>query len=131
VRLLEGLRLEPGVACSLATLPVKEKGQGKKHRFICGPIPARWIEQAAGLPGPGKALHVAVLIRYLDGFEKIGTVKLRPSVRNLYGMDRFSCKRGLDQLERAGLISVLRKRGSSPVVTIMSGKPATSNIISQ
>jgi hypothetical protein len=116
VRLLEGLRLEPGVACSLATLPVKEKGQGKKRRFIRGPIPARWIEQAARLPG--RALHVAVLIRYLDGFEKTGTVKLRPSVRNLYGMDRFSCMRGLDQLESAGLISVLRKRGSSPVVTI-------------
>ncbi len=43
----------------------------------------------------------------------------------------FSCMRGLDQLESAGLISVLRKRGSSPVVTIMSGKPAASDIIPQ
>jgi hypothetical protein len=63
------------------------------------------------------------MIRYLDGFERTGTVKLRPSVRNLYGMDRFSCIRGLDQLQGAGLISVQRKRGSSPVVAINVVRP--------
>lgn len=123
--LIEGLRLEPDVAASLATLPAKKDRPRKKKRFIRGPIPAEWIEQAARLPG--KALHVAVMIRYLDGFESTGTVKLRPSVRNLYGMDRFSCIRGLDQLEAVGLISVQRKRGSSPVATIMAGIPATSD----
>jgi hypothetical protein len=42
-------------------------------------------------------------------------------------MDRFSCARALDQLEAAGLISVLRKCGSSPLVTITGGNPAPSN----
>ena len=115
--LLEELQLEPGVACSLPTLPIEDEHPRKKQRFIRGPIPADWIEQSARLPG--KALQVALMVRYLDGFEQTGTVKLRPSVRNAYGMDRFSCTRGLDQLEAAGLISVRRKRGSSPVVTIV------------
>jgi hypothetical protein len=114
VSLLEGLQLEPGV---VPTLLVEEEHPGKKQRFIRGPIPAEWIEQAARLPG--KALQAALMIRYLDGFERTGTVKLRPSVRNAYGMDRFSCTRSLYRLEAAGLISVRRKRGSSPVVTIV------------
>jgi hypothetical protein len=117
VNLLEGLQLEPGVVCALPALKVQEEEPRKKERFIRGPIPAEWIEKAAHLPG--KALHVALMIRYLDGFERTGTVKLRPSVRNAYGMDRFSCTRGLDRLEDAGLISVVRKRGSSPVATIV------------
>jgi hypothetical protein len=117
VNLLEALQLEPGVVCALPALKVEEEAPKRKSRFIRGPIPAAWIEQAARLPG--KALHVALMIRYLDGFERTGTVKLRPSVRNAYGMDRFSCTRALDQLEDAGLITVLRKRGSSPVVTIV------------
>jgi hypothetical protein len=127
VSLLEGLQLEPDVADSLVTLSAKGKRPRKnKKRFIRGPIPAVWIEQAARLPG--KALQVALMIRYLDGFESTGTVKLRPSVRNLYGMDRFSCSRGLDELEAAGLITVVRKRGSSPVATIAGASctPLTS-----
>jgi hypothetical protein len=125
VSLLEGLQLEPDVAASLVTLPAKEKRPKKKERFVRGPIPAVWIEQAARLPG--RALHVALLIRYLDGFDQTGTVKLRPSVRNAYGMDRFSCMRGLDQLEAAGLISVQRKCGSSPVATILGRGLAVSD----
>lgn len=121
---LEGLQLEPGL---VPTLLVEEEPPKKKRRFIRGPIPAEWIEQAARLPG--KALHVALMVQYLDGFERTGTVKLRPSVRNAYGMDRFSCTRGLDQLEAAGLISVRRKRGSSPVVTIVGSDPVTSSIL--
>jgi len=112
--LLEELQVKPDV---VPTLKVKAEHIGKKERFVRGPINAEWIEQAACLPG--RALHVAVLIRYLDGFDMTGTVKLKPSARNRYGMDRLSCMRGLDQLEVAGLISVLRKRGSSPVATIM------------
>ena len=67
-------------------------------------------------------------IQYLDGFEKTGTVKLRPSVHDDYGMDRHSCSRALEQLEVAGLIRVVRKPGAAPVVAILKGKesPAPS-----
>jgi hypothetical protein len=58
----------------------------------------------------------------------------RFSARNFAPVPLFfqqcaSCARGLDQLEAAGLISALRKRGSSPVVTIAGGNPAAPNII--
>lgn len=118
--ILEGLRIEPGIARSLSDLPIQEEHPGRKRRFIRGPIPADWIERAARLPG--KALHVALMIRYLDGFEQTGTVKLRPSVRDAYGIDRFSCARALGHLETAGLITVRRKRGASPLVTISNGR---------
>ena len=97
--------------------PLREP-EGRAARFVKGPIPAEWLEQAARLSG--KALHAALAIRYLDGFRGTGTVQLRPSTRNDYGMDRFSCNRALDQLKAAGLITVLRKAGAAPVVTIMA-----------
>jgi hypothetical protein len=62
------------------------------------------------------------MIRYLDGFKETGMVKLRPSVRDAYGVGRFSINRVLKSLEGASLISVCRKRGSSPVATIMEGR---------
>jgi hypothetical protein len=36
-----------------------------------------------------------------------------------FGLSRFSASRGLDELTRAGLVSVSRKPGRSPVVTIL------------
>jgi hypothetical protein len=119
MNLLEEIRIEPGDACSPPKLAAHEVSIKRKPRFIRGPIPAKWVEQAARLPG--KSLQVAVMIRYLDGFEETGMVKLRPSVRNTYGMDRFSLNRALKSLEGAGLILVRRKCGSSPIVTIMEG----------
>ena len=103
--------------CSAATTMKKERRE-ETARFVKGPIPAAWLEQAARLPG--KALHAAMAIRYLDGFHGTGTVQMRPSTRNNYGMDRFSCNRVLDHLEAAGLIRVLRKAGAAPVVTVLA-----------
>ena len=36
-----------------------------------------------------------------------------------FGLSRFSTPRGLDTLERAGLVSTVRRSGRSPVVTIL------------
>ena len=100
----------------VATSNSKNKLRERAIRFVKCLIPAEWLEQAARLPG--KALHAALAMRYLDGFDGTGTVKLRPSTRNDYGMDRFSCNRALEQLEAAGLVSVIRKAGAAPIVTI-------------
>lgn len=98
-------------------IPAPPKKPRRRERFIRGPIPAKWMERAACLPG--KALHVATMVRYLDGFQGTGTVQLRPSVRDAYGVDRFASARALTRLEEAGLVSVARRRGAAPTVTIL------------
>ena len=116
---LESFAIKVGTQEVVAAVILGGQSKGRAARFIKGPIPAEWLEQAARLSG--KALHAALAIRYLDGFDGTGTVKLPPSVRNAYGMDRFSCARALEQLEEAGLIKVTRKPGAAPTVTIVSG----------
>lgn len=61
-------------------IALNHKPENRPSRFVRGPIPAEWLERAARLPG--KALHAALAIRYLDGFRETGTVQLRPSTRN-------------------------------------------------
>jgi hypothetical protein len=87
-----------------------------KGRFLRGPVDWDWLITAARLPG--RALHLAVAISYLDGFKRSGTVKLRPSVVRELGMDRHASYRALKQLEDAGLLSVVRARGKAPAVTM-------------
>ena len=116
---------------SLATLEIAgEDHKRSGDRFVRGPIPSEWLERAAQLPG--KALHAAMAIRYLNGCKQAGVVKLRPSVRNAYGMDRFSCSRALDQLEAAGLVQVTRRPGASPVATILeTAQPRATRMVLQ
>ena len=75
-----------------------------------------WIEadhsgQFRGRYGTPLDLVIEVLFRAVEqvsevfhadghGFKQTGTVKLRPSVRNAYGMDRFSCSRAWSSLKR-------------------------------
>src|SRR6185437_10269505 len=87
-----------------------------KGRFLKGPVNWDWLATAASLPG--RALHVAIAISYLNGFAQDGTVRLKPSVVRELGLDRHASYRALKQLEDAGLISVVRGRGKAAVITI-------------
>jgi hypothetical protein len=105
-------------------VPAQERAHSSatlKRRFLRGPVNAEWIEAAARLSG--RALHVAIVCIYLDGFEKTGTVRLKPSARDRFGMDRFAVGRGLKQLGEAGLVSFESKRGKAPVVTLIGHRP--------
>jgi hypothetical protein len=96
-------------------LPSRQtKSTGK---FIRGPIDWGWVSSAA--KHPGRALHVAIAIAYLDGFEKTGTVTVRPGVCRELGVDRHASYRALRQLEAAGLVTITRKRGAAAVVTVI------------
>lgn len=91
-------------------------GMGRQGHFLRGPIPLDWLQRAASLSG--RALHVGVALWYLDGFERSGTVKAQPSVLREFHVDRHAAYRALKTLEKAGLISVERKRGKAPAVMI-------------
>lgn len=87
------------------------------ERFLKGPIPLKWLIRASKLPG--KSFHVAILICYRGGIEKSRTIKLSNITVKTFGLTRFSKKRALKHLESAGLITVERYTGRSPIVTIL------------
>lgn len=102
---------------------VKRKRPPRHRRgqhFLRGPIPWSWIEVA--LPLAGRAWHVGTILWYLAGIKKSRTVKLEYGVARAVGLDRYVVRRGLANLEHAGLVQVERKPGRCPVVTILDGK---------
>lgn len=109
----------PEVMMAIATQgPVGvTRGRSIQGRFLRGPVPMDWLKQAAKLPG--RALHAGVALWFLDGFQQTGTVQARPSVLRDLGLDRHASYRALRELEKAGLVSVVRKRGAAAMVTLL------------
>ena len=98
-------------------LPRHKGGQ----KFIKGPIPLVWI-QAAAKGGRGtKALHVALALWFRAGLENCRVVKLTRSVLQPLGVSPDAARRGLQALEAATLVTVERKPGCCPVVTLLDG----------
>ncbi len=75
-----------------------------------------WLETVAKLPG--KALAVSILICFLRGVTKKCEFTLRPSLLKRLNVERKAGYRALRQLEAAGLVTVQRKRGKSPVISL-------------
>ena len=86
------------------------------QHYLRGPVPLDWLCVAALLPG--KSLHVGVALWYTAGLNRSRKVALSNVLGRRFGLDRNSKYRGLDWLEEAGLISVERKLGCAPVVSI-------------
>jgi len=85
--------------------------------FIKGPIPLAWMKAVAMLPG--KSLHVGLALWYLAGVKKTKTVTLGNRLLESFGVDRKTKSRCLKSMERAGLISVARRAGCNPIVTLL------------
>lgn len=103
--------------------PKREKAP--RHRsgdhFLRGPIPMDWLCAAARAAGHGSGFQVAIALWYLSGLNRQSkTVKLSGSVLREMGVERHAGYRGLAALEQAGLVSVERPSGQSPVVTLLS-----------
>jgi hypothetical protein len=109
---------------SRATPPSKKPPRHKAgEKFLRGPIPWNWLAQAARLPG--KASQVAITVWFLAGIKDRRTVALSGSVLEDLGVDRFAKYRGLEALEKAGLVSVSRHPGRNPMVTILNLEEVT------
>jgi DNA-binding transcriptional regulator YhcF (GntR family) len=110
---------EPGCKLVVSTRDVPEAD--REPWPLYGPIPWVWFVRAAGLPG--KALHTGVICWLLAGWQRFAEFDLVLKGWSDFGLTRFSAYRGLAELERAGLVSVRRSAGRSPVVTILGGTP--------
>ncbi len=79
-----------------------------------------WETAAARLPG--KALHVARALRYISGLSKTSTgIKMQSKVLALFGVSHKAYNRCLRLLEKAGLVTVERFPGQTPLVSLVDG----------
>ncbi len=78
----------------------------------------RWLTKAARLPG--RSLHLAVALLRIASAQNAHQVTLSNLASQQFGLDRNAKYRALGWLEEAGLVRVERKRGRSPMVTLLS-----------
>jgi hypothetical protein len=100
--------------------PQHQEGQW----FLRGPIPWDWIAVAERLPG--KALTLGLCLWREAGRRQQRTVKL--CLRRLdLPLGRQPAQRALRHLEKAGLVSVLRKAGHGLEVTLLDVPTSSRN----
>jgi len=87
------------------------------YRFIKGPLPYSWMKRAGELPG--KTLHVALGLWLVAGLRCSRTFSFKRKAAGAFGASKDATYDALTRLEAAGLISVDRRRGRSPTVTIL------------
>ena len=87
-----------------------------KPLFLKGPISMEWLSLAAKLPG--KAFHLAVAIQWLAGMSSPTKLKVTAKALELLGVSKDAYRDGLRRLEEAKLISVERRTGQFPWVSI-------------
>lgn len=104
---------------------IPKRGKAPRHKkgehFLRGPIPMEWVYLASTASGNGCGFNVAMALWYLSGLNhQSSTVKLSGKVLRKMGIQRHAGYRGLNALESAGLVSVERHPGRSPVVTLLN-----------
>ncbi len=111
------------------TSPITGSGGGDEHRvsrvprhhvgqlFLKGPIPWDWLAKAAH--APGRALHVALAVWFEAFVKSARTVQLSRARLDDLGLDRHTTRRGLACLERLGLVSLERRPGCRPQITVL------------
>ncbi|MGA2917948.1 hypothetical protein [Methanoregula sp.] len=105
-------------ACQSITKKAPPSPRKRRYdKFLCGPVPLVWLTMAAKLSG--KALHLGVALWYLAGLTKSFTIKVTRSTLDQFGISRWSVSRNLHLLELAGLVTVERRGGKAPLITIV------------
>jgi DNA-binding transcriptional ArsR family regulator len=98
---------------------IQPRGKRRRDR-LRGPLPWRWWYPALCLPGGAAQVAVALWLRQTETTSRRFLFGLADW--DECGLSRRSVDRGLRALEGAGLVSVRRRRGHEPVVTL--GSPA-------
>jgi hypothetical protein len=108
---------EPGCKMAVSILDLPEAEAKSKRPPLYGPVPWIWWLSASRLPG--RSLQVGAVCWLLAGWGRSADFELSLDGWAEFGVSRFSASRGLDTLERVGLVSVARRSGLSPVVKIL------------
>ena len=93
------------------------------ERFLRGPIPWPWLTRAGSLGG--RALQVGLVIWHYTAMQRAETVRINlATTAEEFGADRTTMGRGLERLERAGLVAVSRGPGRCHQVTLLTPTPS-------
>lgn len=96
---------------------------GPGERFLKGPIPWNYLCQACSERNAFAALRVAIVIHLQSGIENdIATVKPNANRMRELGLNNTSWRRGINELERLNLISVVKRPGALPTITILEAE---------
>jgi len=98
------------------SLGIKYTAKVKRVRYL-RTVPISWLIPAMSLPG--KSLAVGLVVWYLAGVSKKSAVTLSRVQLKKFGIRRMAGKRGLRNLEAAGLVKIEREGHKSPLVTIV------------
>ena len=97
---------------------LREGTRPRAPRFIKGPLPYDWFVATARLHT--RALHVATALAFLVGIERRkDNLTLPYTLLREFGLDRHAARRALLEMEGAGLVTVVRGHGRSPVVSLV------------
>jgi len=88
--------------------------------FLKGPIALSWLASASNISG--KAMNVAVLLAFLHGLNKGNKFKVEKKFRDYFGIHRSAFYSGLENLEKAKLITLEKSAGQTPWVQILFPK---------
>ena len=92
------------------------RGKAKSGGLFLYRVPVEWLATAHRLGG--KTGAVGEVLWLVAGLEGKNPVKPRSSFLTLYGVKRCDLPRALVKLEQADLVSVERRVGKRPLVTI-------------
>lgn len=93
--------------------------------FLKGPVPWGWIRQASALRG--KALAVGLALWREAGRRGTQPVKVcQARIARDLGTSPDTVRRALRELERAGLVTILRRPGRGLDVTIRDAAPSAA-----
>ncbi len=95
--------------------PVPKPGKGEL--FVRGPVPLTWLNRALSLGD--KAGHLSWALWWLVGIRKGNPVRLTRRILDEFCLSPRAAARLLAEFEHAGLVEVDRKRGRSPIVTLV------------
>src|SRR5262245_57375726 len=118
------LRLSDDMLLELSQRPATPRLRRRRTEpFLMGPISWTWLVRAAGLPG--KALAIGLVAWREAGCRKSRTVPVNLAASAAaMGIHPATPARGLRALERAGLVTVIRRPGRRVVVTLRDVIPA-------
>ena len=99
-----------------AQLPPRKR---QVRPFVRGPIPLWWLARAAD--GCSAGLSVGLCLWFMRGVTRSGApIKVTRGVLRKLNLSRDQSRRGLQALEKAGLVKfVVSGRGHCPVVEIL------------
>ena len=89
----------------------QRKAQRMQERFLKGPIPIRYIAQAARLPGQSLSVYIAV--HHQTALTRRDQVTLPKHLLAQLGVSRDAKARALKELHKAGLVEIEQQKGRS------------------